>query len=166
MCQELSAAADRIAGAIEIQAGHELPCYPALLNEVIERVLHFDMQALGQFFGKIALRGVLHPDLGGGEQRAVTGEPHSLLRPKSIGGEAGDLTQRVVASAMGIAGEIVELFEFSEDGQVDLGTERALEFIEGGHLVLEQVLTQDIGVKEGWSHNVIVPTKSISGSTL
>ncbi len=34
----LSAAADRIDEAIEKQAGHQLPCYPALLDEVIQRV--------------------------------------------------------------------------------------------------------------------------------
>jgi hypothetical protein len=33
---------------------------------MIERVLHFDMQALGQFFGEIALRGMLHPGFDGG----------------------------------------------------------------------------------------------------
>jgi hypothetical protein len=32
-----------------------LASHPVLLDEVIERVLHFDMQALGQFFGEIAL---------------------------------------------------------------------------------------------------------------
>jgi len=55
---------------------------------------------------------------------------------------------------MGIAGEIVQLLQFSEDGQVDLGTESALEFAEGGHLGLEQVSTQDVGAEERWSHNV------------
>jgi hypothetical protein len=62
----LSAADEGIAGAIQIKAGHDLPCHPALLDEVIERVLHFDMQALGQFFGEIALGGMLHPGFGGG----------------------------------------------------------------------------------------------------
>jgi hypothetical protein len=150
-------AADRIAGGIEIEARHALPCYPAMLDEVIERVLHFDMQALGRFFGRIALGGMLHPGFGGGEQRAVTREPDSLMRLQPIGVEAGDLTQRVVTSAMGIAGEIVELFQFSEDGQVHLGCERALEFVEGGLFGLEQVLTQDVTATEGWSHNVMVP---------
>ena len=159
--QELSAAADRIAGAVEIQAGNELAGDPALRDQVMERVLHFDMQALGQFFGEIALRGMIHPGLGGGEQRAVTREPDRLMRPQSIGVEAGDLTEGVVSSAMGIAGEIVEWLEFSEDGQVDRGAKGTFEFIEGGDLGLPQVLTQDIGVKEGRSHNVIVPTKAL-----
>jgi hypothetical protein len=115
----LSAAEDRIAGGIEIEAGDPLASQLALFDEVIERILHFDMQALGQFFGEIAFRGMLHPGFGGGQQRAVTREPDPLMRPQSIGVEAGDLTQRVVTSAMGIAGERVELLEFSEDSQVD-----------------------------------------------
>lgn len=165
-CQELPAAADRIAGSIEIEVGDELARDAALLDKVIERVLHFDMQALGQFFGEIALWGMLHPGFGGGEQRAVTREPNSLMRPQSISVEAGDLTQRVVTSAMGIAGERVELLQFSEDRQVHGSTESTLEFLEGGHFASEQVLTQDVGVEEGWSHNVRVPTISISLSVL
>ena len=165
-CQELSAAADWIAGGIKIQAGDELANNATLLNEVIECVLHFDVQALGQFFGEIALRGMLHPGFGSGEQCAVTREPDSLMRPQSIRVEAGDWTQCVVTSAMGIAGEIVELLQFSEDGQVDRGTESALEFVKGGDFGLEQVLTQDVRVKEGWSHNVIVPIASTLLSAL
>src|ERR1700730_6365458 len=42
-CQELSAADDRVAGAIEIKAGDELASDPALFGQVMERVLHFDM---------------------------------------------------------------------------------------------------------------------------
>ena len=67
---------------------------------------------------------------------------------------------------MGIAGEIVQLLQFSKDGQVDLGTESALEFAEGGHLGLEQVSTQDVGAEERWSHNVRVPIRSIPQSAL
>lgn len=54
-CQELSAAEDRIAGGIEMEAGGELANDAALLDQVMERVLRFDMQELGQFFGEIAL---------------------------------------------------------------------------------------------------------------
>jgi len=68
-------AADRIAESIEIEAGDDLARDAALLDQVIECVLHFDMQTLGQFFGEIALRGMLHPGFGGGEQRAMTREP-------------------------------------------------------------------------------------------
>ena len=46
------------------------------------------------------------------------------------------------------AGEVVELLQFSEDRPVDWGTESVLEFVEGGNLGLEQVLTQDIRVEQ------------------
>ena len=62
----MPAAADRIAGGIEIEAGDESASDPALLDEVMEGVLHFDMQALGQFFSEIALGGMLHPGFGSG----------------------------------------------------------------------------------------------------
>jgi hypothetical protein len=88
------------------------------------------------------------------------------MRPQSIGAEASDLRQRVVTSAMGIADEIVELLQFSEDGQVDGGSKSALELVKGGHLGVEQMLTQDVGVEQRWPHNVIVPIISISMSAL
>src|SRR5437588_12603120 len=128
-----------MAGSIEIEVGAELARDAPLVDKVIDSVLHFDMQALGQFFGEIALWGMLHPGFGGGEQRAVTREPNSLMRPQSISVEAGDLTQRVVTSAMGIAGERVELLQASEDRQVHGRTESTLEIREGGQLAAKHV---------------------------
>ena len=40
--KDLSAAEDRIAGAIEIEAGEELASDPALRDEVMERVYHYE----------------------------------------------------------------------------------------------------------------------------
>jgi|SRR6266481_5617021 len=46
--------------------GYEDLSDPAPFDEVIEHVLHFDMQALGQLFGEITLGGMLHSGFGGG----------------------------------------------------------------------------------------------------
>jgi len=55
---------------------------------------------------------------------------------------------------MGIACETVEVLQLPEDGQVDLGTESALEFVKCGFLGSKQVLVQDVGAQQRWSRNL------------
>jgi hypothetical protein len=72
---------------------------------------------------------------GGGQQRSETGEPDLGLRPQSVIVEKGDLAQRVVSAAMGIAGEIIQRFQFTEDGNVDRSAESLFQFVQGGDFV-------------------------------
>ena len=48
-------------------------------------------------------------------------KPDRFMRPQPIGVEAGNLAERLVTSAMRIAGEIVELLQLSEHGHADRG---------------------------------------------
>jgi hypothetical protein len=49
--------------------------------------------------------------------------------------EKGDLAQCVVSAAMGIAGEIIQRFEFTEDRDVDRSAESLFQFVQGGDFV-------------------------------
>ena len=63
--------------------------------------------------------------LGGGQQGTVAGEPGWGAGPQAIGSEACDLAKRVEAAAMRVAGQVVEFFELSEHGEVDIRAEDA-----------------------------------------
>ena len=59
---------------------------------------------------------------------------------------------------MGVAGEIIQRFEFAEDGDIDRSAEGLFEFVKSGDLVAKEQRSQFIGAKRKGSHNVIVPT--------
>jgi len=75
--------------------------------------------------------------------------------------KAGDFAQRIVSAAMGVAGEVVQRFEFAEDGDIDGSAEGLLQLVERGDLVAQEKLVQRIGAEREGSHNVIVPTVAI-----
>ncbi len=81
------------------------------------------MQDGGQFFRKISRDRVADERFSGGQEGTVAGEPGRLAGPQAIGSEAGDPTKSVVTAAMGVAGQVVELFELSENGKVDIRAE-------------------------------------------
>lgn len=59
---------------------------------------------------------------------------------------------------MRVAGQVVELFELSENGEVDVCTDGPLEIGKCRDFVVEQQLSQGIGREGEGSHNVIVAT--------
>src|SRR5215831_20004746 len=104
--------------------------------------------------------------LGGRGIIAKTGEPDSVVRPEAGVVKTGDLAEGIVATAMRIAGEVIEKFEFAEYGEAGAAAENLFEFRQGGDPVAEQVLAQQLRVKGDGSHNVIVPTRRPSQSEL
>ena len=66
---------------------------------------------------------------------------------------------RVEASAMAVAGEITEVLQLAEDGEIDRGAEDTLELGQLGNLVAEQVAAEDCRVKSDGSHYVRIPTR-------
>jgi hypothetical protein len=56
------------------------------------------------------------------------------MRPQAFLVEPGDFPQRVVSTAMGIAGEIVQRLELAEDCDIDRGAKGLLQFVKGGDL--------------------------------
>ncbi len=99
---------------------------------------------------------------GGCQQCAEAGEPDGCLRPQSVIVETGNLTEGVVSATMGVAGEIIQRFEFAEDGDIDRSAEGLFEFVKSGDLVAQEQRSQFIGAKRKGSHNVIVPTIMVS----
>ena len=67
---------------------------------------------------------------------------------------------------MRVAGEVVELFELSENGEVDVGAEGAFQIGKDCDSVVEQQLSQGIRREGERSHNVIVATDAVFESTL
>ena len=59
---------------------------------------------------------------------------------------------------MGIAGEVIQRFEFAEDGDIDRSAESLFQFVQSGDFVAQQKRAQCIGAEGEGSHNVIVPT--------
>jgi hypothetical protein len=65
--------------------------------------------------------------LGSGQEGTVAGKPGRRAGPQPIGSETGDLAKSVETAAMRVAGQGVEFFEFSENGEVDVRTEGAFQ---------------------------------------
>src|SRR6266566_8193252 len=51
----------------------------ALVGQLTQRVLHFDVQSIGKINGKETLRGIVDKRLHGRQQGAITGEPNRLV---------------------------------------------------------------------------------------
>ena len=115
------------------------------------------MESIGQFVGEPPARSLIDEGLDGGDERAVAGEPDRIMRPETGVVEVSGFPKSVVATAMSIAGEVVEEFEFAKDGEIGSGAEGLLEVGECGDLVLQQVLAEDVRVEGEGAHNVIVP---------
>ena len=63
------------------------------------------------------------------------------MRPQAFLVETGDFRQRVVSTAMGVAGEIVQRLELAKDRDIDRGAKGLLQFVNGGDLAAQQQRT-------------------------
>src|SRR5215472_2070826 len=133
--QELPALEGGVDRQVEVAAGDELAGNSALLSQLMQGVLHIDVQDPSQFGSEVPAGGAMDESFGRGQQGAETGEPNVALRPQAVVVETGDLPQGIESAAMRVAGQVIEGFEFPEDGEVDGGAEGLLEFIEGGDFV-------------------------------
>src|ERR1051326_7969565 len=124
------------------------------------------MQDRRQFFREISRDRAMDEHLGGGQESAVAGKPRRRAGPQTIGAETGDFAKRVETAAMRIAGQVVELFELSEDGEIDVRAEGTFQIGKRGNFVVEQELSQGIRREGERSHNVIVATEEPLYSTL
>jgi len=55
----------------------------------------------------------------------VAGEPDTFMRPQSAIVETSDFGQGVEAAAMGVAGEILKLLQFTKDSEIGVCAEDA-----------------------------------------
>jgi hypothetical protein len=132
----------------------------------VERILDFGMECVGQFIGEPATRGLIDEGLNGGNESAVAGEPNRLVRPQAVVIEAGSFAEGIVATAMSIAGQVVQELEFAKDGEVGTGAESDLQLGQCGDFVTQEMLADGLGVERGWTHNDIVPTARVLKSEL
>ena len=124
------------------------------------------MQDGRQFFRKISRDRATDERFGGGQQGTVAGEPGRRAGPQTIGPETGDLAKSVETAAMRVAGQVVEFFKLSENGEVDVRTEGTFQIRKRRDFVVEQQLSQGIRREGERSHNVIVATERAVQSTL
>jgi hypothetical protein len=61
--------------------------------------------------------------------------------------EAGGFAEGIVATAMGIAGQVIQELKLAEDGEVGSGAEGALELGQGRDFVAQQVLAKGLGIE-------------------
>ena len=76
-----------------------------MLSQLMQRVLHIDVQCTGKFIGEIPTGRTIDECLRSGQQRAALREPDGRMRPQAFLVETGDFTQGIVAAAMGVTGE-------------------------------------------------------------
>lgn len=102
--QELASLEGGIGGQVEVRPGDDLAGNSALLSQLMQSVLHFDVQGPSQFGGEVPAGGTMDESFGGGQQSAETGEPNVSVGPQSVVVETGDFTQGIVSAAMRVAG--------------------------------------------------------------
>jgi hypothetical protein len=126
-CEQLFAAREGFDGGIEKLAIHLHSRQALLLDQMPERLLHFGVQGIGQFIGIIAVKRLVDEGFYGSQQRAVAGEPDTFMLPQSAIVEVNDFGQGVEAAAMGVAGEIVKLLQFTKDSEIGVRAQNAFQ---------------------------------------
>ena len=109
--------------------------------------MHSHMQDRRQFIRKISGHRATDECLGGGQQGAVAREPSRRTGPQAIGAETGDLAKSVETAAMRVAGQVVEFFELSENGEVDVRAEGTFQIGEGCDFVRSSSFRSESGEK-------------------
>ena len=101
---ELIARLPAISGSVKESAG-DLGAAQALgAHEIVEGILDFSMENVGQFICEPTARGLVNEELDGGDEGAITGKPNCIMGPQAEIVEAGGFAEGIVPAAMGIAG--------------------------------------------------------------
>jgi hypothetical protein len=76
----------RIRGGVQEPTADLDPACPTLLYEIVQRILHGDVEPVGEFIGEPGLRRVGDPCCERVHERAVAREPHllMLMRPQAV----------------------------------------------------------------------------------
>jgi hypothetical protein len=127
-------------------------------HQVVEWILDFGMERIGQFIGEPATRGLIDEGLNGGDESAVTGKPNCIVRPQAGVVETSRFAEGVITAAMSIAGQVIQKLEFAKDSEVGTGAESGFKLGQRGDFVTQEVLAEGLGVEREWTHNDIVPT--------
>ena len=93
-----------VGGAVEELAGELVPRQPAVADELAQGVLGADTEPVVEFVDEVSGFRVVDKRLGGCDEGAGAGEADAGERPQPVLVEVGDLVERIVAAAMGVAG--------------------------------------------------------------
>ena len=144
----------RVVGrAVEEVAGELVPRQPPVADELAQGVLGADTEEVVEFVDEVSGLGVVDERLGGCDEGAGAGEADASERPQAVFVEVGELVERIVAAAMGVAGSGVEVLELAErSAPADSGAERGHHVGQGGDGLLTEQGDDGVGGELGWSH--------------
>ena len=100
----------RVVGrAVEELAGELVPRQPPVAEELAQGVLGADTEPVVELVDEVSGFRVVDERLGGCDEGAGAGEADAGERPQAVFVEVGELVERIVAAAMGVAGAGVEV---------------------------------------------------------
>ncbi len=148
--QDLSLAPLGLGRAVEEAAVELLAGETVAMHEVAQGIAARDMQEGFQFGDEVAGVGGAHQRFGCGAQRAMGGEADALEGPQAVLVEARGRGQGVIATGVGIAGEVGDEGELAHDGAAGGGAEGGHELRHGGDgFAFQQVDEGAEGVERG-----------------
>ena len=120
-----------------------------------------------QFIGEVTRRGLGHQCGGRVQEGALAGKVNIAVRPQPQLIVMCEGVQRIIGTAMGVAGAIGQGGQFAKDGDGDRWAQRGLEFRQGGHGVELEERLEALGREAVWFHNVsITPWRALSSVIL
>src|SRR5207247_5004233 len=108
----------------------------------MQGVMNFCVEDVSEITGEEAPWRMIDKMFNRQKQGTVTGEPHRLVRPETTIVEMSDFIQRVIASAMRVAGSVIEQLEFSEYRDVHVGIQNTFAILKGRNFVVKTMLAQ------------------------
>ncbi len=102
----------------------------------------FHMKSFVEFSRTVACRGILYENLCGIKQAAKSGKPYRSVGPQAIGVELGDALQRVKHPSMGIATEIIQRLQLSENRAFFWVPQSSLNLLEGSNFITLEIRVQ------------------------
>lgn len=116
--KDLLAARNRFRRGIEEQTIQLRAVEKTALHEDTEGILNLGMESGREFVGEITAWRLTDEGLGGGQQGAVAREPDILEGPQAVVIEASDGRERIETASMRVTGQVMELLELAEDGEI------------------------------------------------
>lgn len=140
---------------------------PSGLGQLSKHVLDGNVETGFQLGSVSANGGLMNKCLGGVQQRAVLRKPGPAGHPETALVELDNRGQGVVSASMGVAGEVVERSELSENGHVDLSSQGLLHLRHGDSPKAFKAAQEGFRVEVLRTHNVrITPIEDISNVIL
>jgi hypothetical protein len=136
-----------IGGRVQESSGHFSAAQTFGAHQIVEGILDLDMKDVGKFVSEPTTRGPIDEGFDGGDESAVARKPDCIVGPQAGVVETGGFAESIVATAMSIAGQVIQELEFAKDGEVGTGAESGFELGQSGDSVAQEVLAEGVGVE-------------------